>query len=116
MISDFALLQSLRPIEESPSMPSQLYVYYRISPQQGRALLPRLRQMQAALAVHGVQASLMRRQDETTSTDLQTWMEVYREVKDSVEFTRQLQQALQDYGLEQALTARHAEWFVALDD
>jgi hypothetical protein len=116
MISDFALLQSLRPIEESQTMSSQLYVYYRISLQQGRTLLPRLRQMQAMLAVHGVQASLMRKQDEAANADLQTWMEVYREVDDSVAFTCQLQQALQDYGLEQALTERHAEWFVALDD
>jgi hypothetical protein len=116
MISDFALLQSLRPIEESQTMSSQLYVYYRISPAQGRALLPRLRQMQAKLTEYGVQASLMRRQDEAANTNLQTWMEVYREVKDSVAFTRQLQQALHDYGLEQALTARHAEWFVPLDD
>lgn len=97
-------------------MPSQLYVYYRISPQQGRLLLPRLRQMQAALAVHGVQASLMRRQDETGNADLHTWMEVYREVEDSAAFSRLLQQALHAYGLEELLMARHLEWFVPLEE
>ena len=97
-------------------MPSQLYVYYRISPQQGRLLLPRLRQMQAALAAQGVQASLMHRQDEAENAAWHTWMEVYREVEDSVVFTRRLQQALHDYGLAEVLTERHAEWFVPLDE
>lgn len=97
-------------------MSSQLYVYYRISPAQRRLLLPRLRQMQAALALHGVQASLLRRQDEVADASLHTWMEVYQGVDDCQAFARQLQQALHDYGLEEALTERHVECFVPLDE
>ncbi|BBF86452.1 hypothetical protein DLM_2851 [Aquitalea magnusonii] len=112
MISDFALLQSLQTIEESQPMSCELYVYYKICPEQAPLLLPRLRQMQAGLSAHGVQASLLCRQDEAQQDGLHTWMEVYRQVSDARMFTRQLQQALCDCGLDQVLTARHAEWFV----
>ena len=97
-------------------MSCQLYVYYTISPTHGQQVLPMLRQMQAALARQGVEVSLMRRPEENTENGLQTWMEVYRGVVDRQAFLQQLQQALQDHGLETQLNARHLEWFVPLDD
>ena len=93
-------------------MTSELYVYYKISADDRQALLPLLRQMQAALAQQGVKVSLMRRQDESLQQAQQTWMEVYRGIADEQAFLLQLQQALHDHGLETLTGARHMEWFV----
>lgn len=97
-------------------MKSQLYVYYKISPAQGRQMLPMLRQMLAALAQQGVEVNLMRRQDDSTQQEQQTWMEVYRGIADEQAFLLQLQQALRDHGLETLSGARHMEWFVPLEE
>lgn len=97
-------------------MTSQLYVYYKISTDDGPALLPQLRQMQAVLAQQGVQVSLMRRQDDSAQQDIQTWMEVYRGIADEQAFLLQLQQALREHGLETWSGARHMEWFVPLEE
>jgi hypothetical protein len=96
-------------------MTSQLYVYYKISADDGPTLLPQLRQMQAALAQLGVEVSLMRRQDDSAQQEQQTWMEVYRGIADKPAFLLQLQQALREHGLETQLNARHLEWFVPLE-
>lgn len=96
-------------------MTSQLYVYYKIAATDGPALLPKLRQMQAALMREGVEASLMRRQDDSAQQTQQTWMEVYRGIADEQAFLLQLQQALRDHGLENLAGARHMEWFVPLE-
>ena len=96
-------------------MTSQLYVYYKIAADDGPALLPQLRQMQAVLAQQGVETSLMRRQDDSAQQDRQTWMEVYRGITDEQAFLLQLQQALREHGLETLSGARHMEWFVPLE-
>lgn len=52
-----------------------LYVYYKVREEDAAALAPRVRAMQAQLAVEGVACQLKRRPE--VRDGLQTWMEVY---------------------------------------
>lgn len=96
-------------------MSCTVYVYFKIEPASGRQLLPALRQMQAALAVDGIRASLLRRADEPADVPLQTWMEVYQGVKDVAQFRQRMQQALDCFVGTEQMPPRHLEYFQPLE-
>jgi hypothetical protein len=85
-----------------------LYVYYKVREQDAAALAPRVRAMQAALAVSH---QLKRRPD--GKDGLQTWMEVYPGV--SERFASELEQAATQAALDTFISGpRRAEVFVDL--
>ncbi|PXX40116.1 MULTISPECIES: DUF4936 family protein [Aquitalea] len=96
-------------------MSCTVYVYFKIEPASGRQLLPALRRMQAALAVEGIRASLLRRADEAAEAPLQTWMEVYQGVEDVACFRQQMQQALACFVDAAQMPPRHLECFQPLE-
>jgi hypothetical protein len=96
-----------------------LYVYYKVREQDARALEPRVRAMQAALAAQygaGLQLKpqLKRRPDNPETRDgLQTWMEVYPSTTDA--FAAALAAAARDAGLDALIAGpRRAEVFMDL--
>lgn len=96
-------------------MSCTVYVYFKIEPASGRQLLPALRQMQDALAVDGIRASLLRRADEPADVPLQTWMEVYQGVEDVAQFRQRMQQALDCFVGTEQMPPRHLEYFQPLE-
>ncbi|MGB9110775.1 MAG: DUF4936 family protein [Telluria sp.] len=89
-----------------------LYVYYKVRELDAKALAPRVRAMQSALAArHGNVYQLKRRP--ASNDGLQTWMEVYPGVAEG--FAEALAQAALDAELD-ALTSgpRRSEVFVDL--
>jgi hypothetical protein len=90
------------------------YVYYRVHCEQVQSLLPKIRQMQAALSQCGkVTAALKRRPGQ--QDDCQTWMEVYLTVPDN--FDVLLEQALLTAGIPALMAGeRHLERFMDLSE
>jgi hypothetical protein len=85
-----------------------LYVYYKVREQDGAALAPRVRAMQAALAVSHQLKCRPEGKD-----GLQTWMEVYPHVPEH--FADELEQAAARAGLATLISGpRRAEVFVDL--
>lgn len=86
-----------------------LYVYYKVREQDAAALAPRVRAMQAALAVPHQLKRRPRGKD-----GLQTWMEVYPGAADG--FAAVLEQAAAGAGIEALIEGpRRAEIFVDLE-
>jgi hypothetical protein len=85
-----------------------LYVYYKVREQDAATLAPRVRAMQAALALPH---QLKRRPEDKDG--LQTWMEVYPGVTNT--FADTLAQAAAEAGLDSLINGpRRAEVFVDL--
>jgi hypothetical protein len=86
------------------------YIYYR-SLASDDQVRDAVRAMQTTLArAVGVQGRLLRRQDGST-----TWMEIYENISDSEQFERQLDAAVEHFGLRSLLSPdseRHVERFV----
>lgn len=91
-------------------MNRDLYVYYRVRPENAHALQVRVRGMQQVLAgEYGIVAQLKRRPEEKDGR--QTWMEVYMAVPP--DFEAALERALAQAGLTGLIDGqRHTEVFV----
>jgi len=87
----------------------ELYIYYRLLPGADEAMLPALREIQAALAeACGCKAGLRRKPADGTL------MEVYAGVEDPQQLQSLLDARLADVGFERHLSPgsrRHVEWF-----
>ena len=90
-----------------------LYIYYRVSTANAGILQKRLALMQAKLSEQWtVQADSKRRPE--LQDNLQTWMEIYRNVPDG--FLPALQAAVTQAGISDLIDGeRHVETFVDLD-
>lgn len=90
------------------------YVYYRVQCEQVPALLPKVRQMQAALSqCCKVTAALKRRAGQ--QGDSQTWMEIYLAVPDN--FDALLDQSLLTAAIPAWMAGeRHLERFMDLSE
>jgi len=90
----------------------ELYVYYRVSAAHARELLPRVRAMQAALAVgHSVGTALKCRPE--AEPGLQTWMEIYTGAAPG--FDEQLVNAVAAAGIPPLIEGgRHTETFTEM--
>jgi len=92
---------------------ADLYIYYRVPEAQAAQLAPRVRAMQARLAVaHGVAGQLKRRPQ--AAEGMQTWMEIY--LATGAGFDAALATAVQEAAvLEQIDGQRHTEVFMDVD-
>jgi len=90
-----------------------LYIYYKVRDADAAVLAPRVRAVQAALALaHGVQGRLMRRP--ATLDSMQTWMEVYAAVPPH--FEAALASALAGSDIAASIAgARHLEVFTEIE-
>lgn len=92
-----------------PGNGSELYIYYRLQPDALQALLPALREIQAALAAdHGCRAALRRRRDDDTV------MEIYSGLADPTALLVDLDARLERIEFSRHLAAdsgRHVERF-----
>ncbi|MCB1909104.1 MAG: DUF4936 family protein [Rhodocyclaceae bacterium] len=88
---------------------TELYIYYRLQPGALQALLPALRDMQAALAVsHGCRAALRQRADDDTV------MEIYAGLSDPEALLEAIDRQLVRIGFDRHLAPagrRHVERF-----
>jgi hypothetical protein len=77
------------------------YIYYRVAREHARALEPRVRALQAALAAEtGISGRLMKRRGEPL-----LWREVYEGVEDARGFERVLERLVREHGIGDALQA-----------
>ncbi len=90
-----------------------LYIYYRVSAEHAALLQQQLRAMQSALAAQWqVETDIKRRPE--LQDQLQTWMEIYRQVPEG--FLSALHKAVTLAGIEALIDGpRHLETFVDLD-
>ncbi len=90
-----------------------LYIYYRVRADHAASLQKQLVAMQSDLAVQWqVETDIKRRPE--LQDQLQTWMEIYRQVPDA--FLPALHQAVRLAGIEALIDGpRHLETFVDLD-
>lgn len=90
-----------------------LYIYYRVSAANAAPLQQQLRAMQSALITQWQVESDVKRRPELQD-QLQTWMEIYRQVPEG--FLPALHRAVTLAGIEALIDGpRHLETFVDLD-
>lgn len=92
---------------------ADLYIYYRVRDEHAARLAPRVRAMQAGLAVtHAVAGQLKRRPG--SNDGLQTWMEIYPATASG--FDAALALAVREAALSELIDGqRHTEVFTDLD-
>ena len=93
-------------------MPTSYYIYYRAAASDGERLHATVVRMQASLrSATGISGRLLRRRD-----DPRTWMEIYEDVQDTVQFETALAGAANVCGLNALLESpRVIERFVPVE-
>jgi hypothetical protein len=104
--------KSILHFETNSEMQLNYYIYYRVAPTDTARVRSVVESVQTALAREtGIQGRLLRRDDETS-----TWMEIYENVVDSLQFEAALERVLALHDFDGCLAAgsrRHTERFTA---